>query len=171
MCYWKYRQMHQEGAVENWRKAKRLHEIPLFSYLDQSKKKNKSLGWYWYIPSFIMRVWLVHYFKLKFQRVRLLEPAWACLGAYARRPPEYAFLLMRACACVSIYGKKMLTYNFFSESAWYSASFESYFSFLRQFWFCLLFLAQNLMTLWLSGFDHMQYHAWNEWFLRMKKIK
>ena len=32
------------------------------------------------------------------------SPALACLGAYARRPPDIAFLLMRACACASMYG-------------------------------------------------------------------
>ena len=69
------------------------------------------------------------------------------LSLYARRPPEYAFLLMRACECASIYEVNVDIWYIFPESAWHSASFDTNSNFLRQLKFLLLlFLAQNLMT-------------------------
>ena len=105
-------------------------------------------------------------YKLKFQRFRPLQRSSA--------PTHAARLNMRFCSCAlaraRLFMEKMLTYNIFSESGSYVASFESNFSFLRQFClFYLLFLAQSLMTSLLLEFAHMQYQPWHQWFLHIRK--
>ena len=65
-----------------------------------------------------------------------------CLDAYRHA----ARLNMRFCSCAlaraRLFMKLMLTYYIFSESAWNCASFETNFSFLRQFWFLAIFSPQ-----------------------------
>ena len=89
------------------------------------------------------------------RRVRTL-PAWICVSVHVR---------LR----VRVYLWKKLTCYIFSDSAWDFASFESTFSFLRQFWCFLLFKSQTLMTSLFLDFYHMQYQLCHEWVLHNEK--
>ena len=62
--------------------------------------EDKSLRRYGYIPSCINKGMTSSLPKVKIS-TRSIAPA--RVSPYARCPPEYAFLLMRACACASIY--------------------------------------------------------------------
>ena len=66
---------------------------------DKSKRKKK-LSRYRYIPSYIGEVRITSWLLSVKISTRSLAPARN--SAYACRPPEYAFLLMRACTCASI---------------------------------------------------------------------
>ena len=86
----------------------------LFGVFNTSK--TKSIRRYRYIPTYINEGITC---SLLWVQISTRSLTLASISAYARRTPEYAFLLMHACACASIYENRMLTYYMYSASAWY----------------------------------------------------
>ena len=109
------------------------------------KLKNKSLTRYGHIPSCINEGITISLLQVKNSTHSLAQ---ARLSAYARRPPEYAFLLMRACVCASFYGQNFkILYIFFNLlDILHPLSLVLAFNDNFDFFFFLLFLTHNLIT-------------------------